>query len=96
MEEQLQELRRLASRAENRRRETGIPRVAMVQGAIPEHELTAVYEPMVNLVLQGGKTITVGRSFHYAPATYCVMSVDLPAAGAVHASASAHLIFRWR
>lgn len=89
MEEQLQELRRLASRAENRRTETGIPRVAMVQGAIPEHELTAVYEPMVNLVLQGGKTITVGeRSFHYDPATYFVMSVDLPAAGRVHASAS--------
>lgn len=89
MEEQLQELRRLVSRAENRRTETGIPRVAMVRGAIPEHELTAVYEPMVNLVLQGGKTITVGeRSFHYDPATYFVMSVDLPAAGAVHASAS--------
>lgn len=89
MEEQLQELRRLASRAENRRTETGIPRVAMVRGAIPEHELTAVYEPMVNFVLQGGKTITVGeRSFHYDPATYFVMSVDLPAAGAVHDSAS--------
>ena len=89
MEEQLQDLRRLASRAENRRTETGIPRIAMVQGAIPEHELTAVYEPMVNLVLQGGKTITVGeRSFHYDPATYFVMSVDLPAAGRVHASAS--------
>lgn len=85
MEKQLNELRQLAARAENRRTETGIPRVVMVQGAIPEHELAAVYEPMINLILQGGKTITVGdRAFHYDPATYFVMSIDLPAAGAVH------------
>ncbi|WP_159591060.1 AraC family transcriptional regulator [Chelativorans xinjiangense] len=87
MDTQLQELRRLASRAENRRTETGIPRVAMVQGEIPEHELSAVYEPMVNLILTGSKTMTVGdRTFHYDPATYFVMSVDLPAVGSVHAA----------
>lgn len=85
MERQLQELRALASRAENRRTETGIPRVAMVQGEIPEHLLAAVYDPMVNLILTGSKTMTVGdRTFHYDPATYFVMSVDLPAVGSVH------------
>lgn len=87
MENQLEELRRLAARAENRRTETGIPRVAMVQGEIPEHRLSAVYEPMVNLILAGSKTMTVGdRTFHYDPATYFVMSVDLPAVGSVHPS----------
>ncbi|WP_404478132.1 AraC family transcriptional regulator N-terminal domain-containing protein [Novosphingobium sp. BL-52-GroH] len=81
----LDELRRLAAHAENRRTETGIPRVAMVQGAIPEHELAAVYDPMINLILTGSKTMTVGsRTFRYDPATYFVMSVDLPAVGAVH------------
>jgi AraC-like DNA-binding protein len=81
----LQELRDLAASAENRRTETGIPRVAMVQGEIPEHRLAAVYEPMVNLILTGSKTMTVGdRTFRYDPATYFVMSVDLPAVGAVH------------
>lgn len=85
MEQQLQELRALASRAENRRTETGIPRVAMIQGEIPEHLLAAVYDPMVNLILTGSKTMTVGdRTFHYDPATYFVMSVDLPAVGSVH------------
>ncbi|MFM0592753.1 MULTISPECIES: AraC family transcriptional regulator [Paraburkholderia] len=85
MEQQLQELRALASRAENRRTETGIPRVAMVQGEIPEHLLAAVYDPMINLILTGSKTMTVGdRIFHYDPATYFVMSVDLPAVGSVH------------
>jgi AraC-like DNA-binding protein len=89
MEEQLQELRSLASSAENRRTETGIPRVAMVQGEIPEHRLSAVYEPMINLILTGSKTMTVGeRTFAYDPATYFVMSVDLPAVGSVHPAAT--------
>jgi AraC-like DNA-binding protein len=81
---QLEELRRLATRAENRRTETGIPRVAMVRGLIPEHALAAVYEPMINLILQGGKTMTIGdTTLHYDPASYFVMSVDLPAIGTV-------------
>jgi AraC-like DNA-binding protein len=89
MEQQLHELRALASRAENKRTETGIPRVAMVQGEIPEHLLAAVYAPMVNLILTGSKTMTVGdRTFHYDPATYFVMSVDLPAVGSVHPAAT--------
>lgn len=84
MENQLKELRALAARAENRRTHTGIPRVAMIQGAIPEHELSAVYEPMVNLILQGSKSMTVGdRVLHYCPANYFVMSIDLPAVGTV-------------
>ena len=85
MENALEELRRLAAHAENRRTETGIPRVAMVQGEIPEHALAAVYPPMINIILQGGKSMTVGeKTLHYDPATYFVMSVDLPAVGAVH------------
>jgi len=89
MEQQLTELRALAARAGNRKTETGIPRVAMVQGQVPEHELAACYDPMVNLILQGSKSMTVGdQTLHYDPATYFVMSVDLPAVGAVHPSAS--------
>ncbi|KHA71940.1 AraC family transcriptional regulator [Pseudomonas chlororaphis] len=75
----------MTSSAENRRTETGIPRVAMVQGEIPEHMLAAVYEPMINLILQGSKTMTVGeQTLHYDPATYFVMSIELPALGTVH------------
>ena len=85
----MQQLRALAARAENRRTETGIPRVAMVQGEIPEHLLAAVYDPMVNLILTGSKTMTVGdRTFYYDPATYFVMSVGLPAVGSVHPAAT--------
>jgi AraC-like DNA-binding protein len=42
---------------------------------------------MINLILTGSKTMTVGeRTFRYDPATYFVMSVDLPAVGSVHPS----------
>ncbi|MGM8932809.1 AraC family transcriptional regulator [Salinicola halophyticus] len=89
MNEQLLELRALAANAGNRRTETGIPRVAMVQGEIPEHMLAAVYEPMINLILQGSKTMTVGeRTLRYDPATYFVMSIELPAVGTVHPTAT--------
>lgn len=89
MERQLNELRALTAHAENHRTETGIPRVAMVQGEIPEHRLAAVYDPMVNLILQGSKSMTVGaRTLHYDPATYFVMSIDLPAVGVVRPAAS--------
>ena len=89
MNSQLNELRNLAAKAENRRTETGIPRVAMVQGKVPEHMLAAVYEPMINLILQGSKTMTVGdRTLRCDPATYFVMSIELPAVGTVHPAAS--------
>lgn len=89
MEAQLAELRTLTAKAENRMTATGIPRVAMVQGKIPEHELAAVYDPMVNLVLQGSKSMTVGdQTLHYCPSNYFVMSVELPAVGTVWPVAS--------
>jgi len=85
LQSQLDELRGLAAHAGNWRTETGIPRVAMVQGKVPAAALAAVYEPMINLILRGSKTMTVGEKvFNYDPASYFVMSVDLPAVGAVH------------
>lgn len=85
MENQLNELKSLTAKAENRRTETGIPRVAMVKGKIPEHMLAAVYDPMINVILQGSKSMTVGdRTLRYDSATYFVMSIDLPAVGSVH------------
>ena len=79
-------MRLLASKAGNKITETAIPRVAMVKGEIPEHRLTADYEPMINLILTGSKSMTVGdKTWQYNPATYFVMSVDLPAVGKVFA-----------
>ncbi len=81
----LEEMRRLTAAAENRSTETGIPGVVMVSGEIPEHQLAAVYEPMINLILQGGKTLNIGdQVYHYDTANYFVMSIDTPATGTVH------------
>jgi AraC-like DNA-binding protein len=89
IDEQMDRLRALAAHSGNGRLETGIPRVAMVRGAIPEHELATVYEPMINLILQGSKSMTVGeRTFDYDPATYFVMSVELPAIGVIRSDAA--------
>ncbi|XTZ40503.1 AraC family transcriptional regulator N-terminal domain-containing protein [Salmonella enterica] len=91
MENKLLKLRELAAGAGNQRTETGIPRVAMVQGEIPEHRLSAVYEPMINLILTGSKSMMVGdTTWHYNPATYFVMSVDLPAVGKVFSDQVTH------
>lgn len=85
METMLEEMRRLAMGAENRRTETGIPGVAMVKGEVPEHQLAAIYEPMINLILQGGKTLTIGdQAYYFDPASYFVMSIEVPAIGTVH------------
>ncbi|MGO1070706.1 AraC family transcriptional regulator N-terminal domain-containing protein [Lysobacter sp. CA199] len=81
----IEELRLLTATAGNRRTETGIPGVAMVKGEIPEHQLAGVYEPMINLIVQGGKTLTIGnRVLHFDAASYFVMTIDVPATGVVH------------
>lgn len=84
MQTMLEEMRRLTARAENRPTETGLPGIVMVKGEIPEHRLAAVYEPMVNLILDGSKTLTIaGQDYYYDPASYFVISVDVPATGVV-------------
>ncbi|WP_017995220.1 AraC family transcriptional regulator [Rhizobium leguminosarum] len=84
MQTMLEEMRRLTVHAENRPTETGIPGILMVKGEIPEHKLGAVYEPMVNLILDGSKTLTIaGQDYYYDPASYFVISIDVPATGMV-------------
>ncbi|MFL5019101.1 MAG: AraC family transcriptional regulator N-terminal domain-containing protein [Rhizobium sp.] len=84
MQTMLEEMRRLTAHAENRPTETCIPGILMVKGEIPEHKLGAVYEPMVNLILDGSKTLTIaGQDYHYDPASYFVISIDVPATGMV-------------
>lgn len=84
MARQLDELRSLATGVQNRATETGIPRVRTAQGKIPEHQLTGLYDPMVNVILQGSKTIHIGgKALHFDPTTYFVLSIGVPATGIV-------------
>lgn len=71
-------------RAQNTWTETGLPRVAMVKA---EACASQVYQPMLHVVLQGEKTLTIGdQVLNYGAATYFVVPVDVPATGEIYPS----------
>lgn len=83
MENALAELRNLVMRANDKWTDTGLPRVAMVRA---EACADQVYPPMLHLVLQGCKTLSIADGVRRYPAgSYFVVSVDVPATGQVHA-----------
>ncbi len=85
MNNDLDELRRLVMRAGNTWTDTGLPRVAMVRA---EACADQVYPPMLHLVLQGSKTLSMGDQVATCgPASYFVVPVEVPATGQVHPSA---------
>ena len=85
MDNRLEEIRKIVMKANPYKTDSGIPRVFMVKGKVPEHELSGMYEPMINLVLQGSKTLTIGDEvLRYNPANYFVMSIDVPGTGVLN------------
>lgn len=85
MEKALNDLRAIVMRAGDIWTATGLPRVAMVRAEACSDQ---VYESMLHLVLQGTKSLSVGdQILHFAPATYFVVPVDLPALGQVSGDA---------
>jgi len=87
MENPMDELRAIVMRAGDRWTATGIPRVAMVRSEACSDQ---VYEPMLHLVLQGSKTLSIGdHVLQFEPATYFVVPVDVPAIGQIRSDAPA-------
>lgn len=83
MDQALAELRTIVMRAEDKWTETGLPRVRMVRAEACSNQ---VYEPMLHLVLQGKKDLSVGdQILSLEPATYFIVPVDVPAIGQVMA-----------
>ncbi len=77
----MDELRGIVMRAGNRWTDTGIPRVQMVRS---EGCADQVYEPMLHLVLQGFKSLSIGdRNLRFEEATYFVVPIHVPATGEV-------------
>ena len=82
MDKALEELRAIVMRAGDTWTTTGIPRVEMVRAEACSNQ---VYEPMLHLVLQGTKELSVGdQALSLAPATYFIVPVDVPAIGQVN------------
>jgi AraC-like DNA-binding protein len=86
MENAMAELRRIVMRAQDKWTPTGLPRVAMVRA---EACADQVYQPMLHLVLQGTKTLSIGEDVsRYTAGSYFLVPVDVPATGQIHASAA--------
>lgn len=83
MEQSMTELRGIAMRAQDKWTDTGLPRVAMVRA---EACTSQVYQPMLHLVLQGTKTLSIGENVaSYSAGHYFLVPVDVPATGQIHA-----------
>jgi len=81
MSDALNELRGIVMRAGSRWTETGLPRVAMVRAEACSDQ---VYQPMLHLVLQGAKSLSIGdQILRFEEASYFVVPVDVPATGGI-------------
>ncbi len=86
MENTIAELRRIVMSAQNTWTDTGLPRVAMV---CAEACADQVYQPMLHLVLQGTKTLSIGEEvYRYTAGRYFLVPVDVPATGQINAAAA--------
>lgn len=82
MKNAMNELRTFVMSAENTWTETGIPRVSMIKAEACANQ---VYQPMLHLVLQGCKTLSIGGEvINYQTGTYFIVPVDMPATGEIY------------
>lgn len=84
MRDAIDELGGIVMRAGSRWTETGLPRLRMVKSeGCPDQ----VYEPMLHLVLQGSKSLSIGdQVLSFQAADYLVVPVHVPATGEVRPS----------
>ncbi|HWA62044.1 MAG TPA: AraC family transcriptional regulator [Caulobacteraceae bacterium] len=81
----LDDLRAIAARhAVPGRVETAVPRFGVATGWASARPLPSMYRPMICVVLQGAKEVTIGeRRLRYDPGAYFVAALDLPARGCI-------------
>ncbi len=85
MKDSLSEIAELTSKATTQPTATDLPGVLIIKGEVPQHQLAAIYEPMIGFIVQGSKTITIGDQVIYAKApSYFVIPTEIPATGRVN------------
>lgn len=81
MKTAMDELRAIVMRAGDKWTATGLPRLSIIKAEACSDQ---VYEPMLHLVLQGAKSLSVGdHILRFEPATYFLVPVDVPALGQI-------------
>lgn len=87
MEKILDELIEMTKIAGTRPLETGVPRLSMISGDIPKHQLAALYKPMIGFTIQGTKILSIGgRITTLKGPAYFVLPMYAPATATVHPS----------
>lgn len=86
MDRPMDELLDIVMRAGDKWTPTGIPRVEMVRAEACSNQ---VYQPMMHLVLQGTKKLSIGdEQLSIDAGSYFIVPVDLPAIGQIEPEAS--------
>ncbi|MEW6737321.1 MAG: AraC family transcriptional regulator [Acidobacteriota bacterium] len=87
MKKILDDLIELTKRAGTQPLETGVPRLSMISGDIPKHQLAALYKPMIGFTIQGTKILSIGgRTIALKGPSYFVLPMHVPATASVHPS----------
>lgn len=82
LKESLHEICDLAASATTHPTTTAISGIFLIKGDVPEHQLAAIYEPMIGFLVQGSKEITIGdQCLKLKAPSYFVIPTDLPATG---------------
>ncbi len=85
MKDSLNEIAELTIKATTQPTETDLPGVVIIKGEVPQHQLAAMYVPMIGFIVQGSKTISVGDQVVHAKApSYFVIGTEIPATARVH------------
>lgn len=85
MDDLLKEITVLTKDAGTQPTETPLPGVMIIKGDVPQHQLAAIYEPMIGFTVQGRKTISLGdRTIDAKGPAYYVIPTDVPATGQAH------------
>jgi len=84
MSKVLNEIIDLMENVGTRPTETGVPRLSMIKGNIPAHQLAAFYKPMIGFTVQGTKILLIGeRSTALKGPSYYVLPLHVPATASV-------------
>jgi len=85
MKQLLSEITELAKNAGTRPLETAVPGLSMIRGNVPEHQLAALYKPMIGFTIQGTKILSIGgyETVMKGP-SYFVLPLHVPATATVH------------
>ncbi|MFT3743810.1 MAG: AraC family transcriptional regulator [Pyrinomonadaceae bacterium] len=80
----LKEIRTLLNDADTQAVESPVPRLFLIKGNVPDHQLAAIYRPMIGFTVRGTKTMSVGGATIRLRAPCCfVLPTHVPATAVV-------------